>query len=546
KLSLVYITGRDLVRTVKAGCINLEHNRDKVDLLNVFPVPDGDTGTNMYLTLLSAVKEGEKHQDESLGKVAKAISMGSLMGARGNSGVILSQIFRGLAKTLEGNESASAADLALALKAGADTAYKAVMKPVEGTILTVIREIARRCENEAKKQDDIVAVLMAGIQTGQEVLKRTPTMLPILKEAGVVDSGGQGLIYFLEGAVEGLAQEKDIALDVYREKSASANQLLNREIDIEFMYCTEVLIKGSDLQTDDIQDHLAPLGDSMLVVGGDDIVKVHIHSNHPGKVLETCLQFGTLSDIKINNMVEETHEHLNNWAELENRSQTSLPVYAKNVGLVAVGSGDGIIEILKSLGVDQVVEGGQTMNPSTEDLLHACEEIDAPGIIILPNNGNIIMAARQVPELIDKKIEIVATKSVMQAVTALVAYDPAGDLEKVAMAMDEEMQVVKYAEVTHAVRNTTINGLDIKEGNIIGMINGDIEVVGNEPAETVTGLLRKMVDEDSELITIFYGDDISEEEAMALKQVLEEPFNECELEIHYGGQPHYSYLLSVE
>lgn len=545
-MSLVYITGRDLVRTVKAGCINLEHNRDKVDLLNVFPVPDGDTGTNMYLTLLSAVKEGEKHQDESLGKVAKAISMGSLMGARGNSGVILSQIFRGLAKTLEGNESASAADLALALKAGADTAYKAVMKPVEGTILTVIREIARRCESEAKKQDDIVAVLMAGIQTGQEVLKRTPTMLPILKEAGVVDSGGQGLIYFLEGAVEGLAQEKDIALDVYREKSASANQLLNRDIDIEFMYCTEVLIKGSDLQTDDIQDHLAPLGDSMLVVGGDDIVKVHIHSNHPGKVLETCLQFGTLSDIKINNMVEETHEHLNNWAELENRSQTSLPVYAKNVGLVAVGSGDGIIEILKSLGVDQVVEGGQTMNPSTEDLLHACEEIDAPGIIILPNNGNIIMAARQVPELIDKKIEIVATKSVMQAVTALVAYDPAGDLEKVAMAMDEEMQVVKYAEVTHAVRNTTINGLDIKEGNIIGMINGDIEVVGNEPAETVTGLLRKMVDEDSELITIFYGDDISEEEAMALKQVLEEPFNECELEIHYGGQPHYSYLLSVE
>lgn len=544
-MSLVYITGKDLVRTVKAGCIKLEHNRDKVDLLNVFPVPDGDTGTNMYLTLLSAVKEGEKHQDETLGKVAKAISMGSLMGARGNSGVILSQIFRGLAKVLEGKEKASAADLALALKAGADTAYKAVMKPVEGTILTVIRDIARSCEIEAKKQDDIVAVLMNGILTGRETLKMTPTMLPILKEAGVVDSGGQGLIYFLEGAVEGLAQEKDIPLDVYWEQSVSTNQRFHKEIDLEFMYCTEVLIKGSNLETDDIKDHLAPLGDSMLVVGGDDIVKVHIHSNHPGKVLETCLQFGALSDIKINNMLEETHEHLNNWAEIENQDPTAQ-ISAKNLGLVAVGAGDGIIEVLKSLGVDKVVEGGQTMNPSTEDLLHACEQVNAQRIIILPNNSNIIMAAQQVKELIQKDIQIVPTKSVMQAVTALVAYDPSGKLDEVAMAMDEEMQVVKYAEVTHAVRNTTIKGLDIKEGNIIGMINGEIEVVGSGLSEIVTGLLNKMIDEDSELITIFYGDDIAKESAMTLKQQLTELFAQCELEMHYGGQPHYSYLLSVE
>jgi DAK2 domain fusion protein YloV len=543
---LVYITGKDLVRTVKAGCIKLEHNRDKVDLLNVFPVPDGDTGTNMYLTLLSAVKEGEKHQDESLGKVAKAVSMGSLMGARGNSGVILSQIFRGLAKVLEGKETANAAELALALKAGSDTAYKAVMKPVEGTILTVVREIARRCEAEAKKQNDIVAVLMSGIETGRETLKKTPTMLPILKEAGVVDSGGQGLIYFLEGAVEGLAQDKEIALDVYREKAVSANQLLNKEIDIQFMYCTEVLIKGSSLETNDIKDHLSPLGDSMLVVGGDDIVKVHIHSNHPGKVLETCLQFGMLSDIKINNMVEETHEHLNNWAELEEQNEPAVKALGKNVGLVAVGAGDGIIEILKSLGVDRVVEGGQTMNPSTQDLLRACDEIEAAGIIILPNNSNIIMAARQVRELTDKKVEIIPTKSVMQAVTALVAYDPCGELDQVAKAMNEEMQVVKYAEVTHAVRNTTINGLEIKEGDIIGMINGDIEVAGNNEPEIVTGLLHKMVDENSELITIFYGDDVSEQDAMFLKNQLEELFDDCEVEVHYGGQPHYSYLLSVE
>lgn len=545
-MSLVYITGKDLVRTIKAGCIKLEHNRDKVDLLNVFPVPDGDTGTNMYLTLLSAVKEGEKHQDEPLGKVAKAISTGSLMGARGNSGVILSQIFRGMAKILEGKNRANAAELAQALKSGSDTAYKAVMKPVEGTILTVIRDIARSCEAEARKQQDIVAVLMAGIETGHQTLKKTPTMLPILKEAGVVDSGGQGLLYFLEGAVEGLAQEKEIALDEYREKTVSGNQLLNKPVEITFGYCTEVLIKGSNLETDDIKDHLAPLGDSMLVVGGDDIVKVHIHSNHPGKVLETCLQFGALSDIKINNMIEETHEHLNNWAELEQQNNSVPAKPAKNVGLVAVGAGDGIIEILKSLGVDEVVEGGQTMNPSTEDLLKACEEVNAPGIIILPNNSNIIMAATQVKDLCSKAIDIVPTKSVMQAVTALVAYDPAGVQEKVAKAMQEEMQVVKYAEITHAVRNTTINGLDIKEGNIIGMINGQFEAVGDQPAQVVIELLQKMTNEDSELITIFYGEGISEQDAAELKQQLAEMFNECELEIHYGGQPHYSYLLSVE
>lgn len=544
-MSLVYITGKDLVRTVKAGCIKLEHNRDKIDLLNVFPVPDGDTGTNMYLTLLSAVKEGEKHQEESLGKVAKAISMGSLMGARGNSGVILSQIFRGMAKVLEGKDQANAADLAQALKSGADTAYKAVMKPVEGTILTVIRDIARSCELEARKQQDLVAVLMTGIEAGHETLKKTPTMLPILKEAGVVDSGGQGLICFLEGAVEGLAQEKDIQL-VYREKMVSSNQLLTKPVDLEFGYCTEVLIKGSRLEINDIKDHLTPLGDSMLVVGGDDIVKVHIHSNHPGKVLETCLQFGALSDIKINNMVEETHEHLNNWAELESRDSSASARPTKDVGLVAVGAGAGIIEILKSLGVDEVVEGGQTMNPSTEDLLKACEQVNAPGIIILPNNSNIIMAARQVKELMDREIEIVPTKSVMQAVTALVAYDPAGPLDQIARAMEEEMQVVKYAEVTHAVRNTTINGLEIKEGDIIGMINGEIEAVGQEHAGVVTELLHKMTDEDSELITIFYGEGITGDAATELKHQLEELFEQCELEVHYGGQPHYSYLLSVE
>jgi DAK2 domain fusion protein YloV len=342
-------------------------------MLNVFPVPDGDTGTNMYLTLLSAVKEGEKNSREPLGKVAKAISMGSLMGARGNSGVILSQIFRGMAKVLENREQANALDLALALRAGADTAYKAVMKPVEGTILTIAREVARVCETRAREGDDILATLLAGVQEGYKTLDRTPSMLPILKEAGVVDAGGTGLLIFLEGVIDGLAQEKDIRLDEYKEKLAPAEKKRPGEalLKLEFQYCTEVLIKGQGLEADDIKDHLQPLGDSMLVVGGDEIIKVHIHSNHPGKVLETCLQFGSLGDIKINNMLEEVHEHINNWEAPNN-------TYAKKIGLVAVGAGAGIVEILSSLGVDGIVEGGQTMNPSTEDLLNACNNVDAP------------------------------------------------------------------------------------------------------------------------------------------------------------------------
>ena len=543
-MSLVYIDGNDLVRSIKAGCIKLEHNRDSVDLLNVFPVPDGDTGTNMYLTLLSAVKEGEKNLNQPLSKVARAISMGSLMGARGNSGVILSQIFRGFARTLEGKETANAMDLALALKSGAQTAYEAVMKPVEGTILTVIREIASTCETEARKDSDIVATLLAGITTGYTTLERTPYLLPILKEAGVVDAGGQGLIYFLEGMVEGLAQEKEIELSDYREKMAPvATDIVTRQdIKLEFQYCTEVLIKGLEMNIEDIKDHLRPLGDSMLVVGDDELVKVHIHSNHPGKVLETCLQWGQLSDIKINNMLEEVHEHINNWENtgLANTSKS------KKLGLVAVGVGEGIIEVLKSLGVDIVVEGGQTMNPSTEDLLNACNQVNAESVIIFPNNSNIIMAAQQVVELSNKQVVVVPTKSIMQAITALIAYDPEGEPEEIAAAMIDEMQQVKYAEVTHAVRNSSINGLSIKDGDIIGILGGEITVTSSSPEDVLLKLLEKMVDDESSLITFFFGDEINEDEASKVNDTIVERYSDCDVEYHFGGQPHYSYLVSVE
>ncbi len=536
-MSLTYITGNDFIRSIKAGCIKLEHNRESVDLLNVFPVPDGDTGTNMYLTLMSAVREGEKNRDKPLGKLAKSISMGSLMGARGNSGVILSQIFRGMAKVLESKEQAGAVDLARSLKTGADTAYEAVMKPVEGTILTVSREIGRACEAEAQKNDDIVAVLLAGIEAGHATLARTPSMLPILKEAGVVDAGGRGFLFFLEGFVEGLAQEREIKLEQYRE-STSGTTTPTAIIELDFQYCTEVLVKGQDLDPLDLRDHLAPLGDSLLVVGGDDLLKVHVHSNHPGKVLETCLQWGQLSDIKINNMLEEVHE--NRLVMEESRPKT------KDIGLVAVAAGDGVADILESLGVDILVQGGQTMNPSTEDLLNACNQVDAQSIIILPNNSNIIMAAQQVVELCDKKVLVVPTRSIMQAITVLIAYNSEGDIEEIAEEMNSHIDNVLYGEVTYAVRDSAVNGLNIKEGDTIGLIQDKVVLTSADPDTAVAGLLREMLGEDSELITLLYGEGISEDGAQSLKESLQQDYPDKEIEVHYGGQPHYSYWLSVE
>lgn len=545
-MSLMRINGRDLVRSVKSGCIKLEHNRDRVDRLNVFPVPDGDTGTNMYLTLLSAVKEGEKNLDKPLGKVSRAVSMGALMGARGNSGVILSQVFRGMARILDGKDDADALELAQAFKAGADTAYEAVMKPVEGTILTVLREIAAGCEAEAKKNQDIVAVLLAGLKAGEIALAKTPSQLPILREAGVVDAGGQGFVYFLEGIVEGLAREKDIELGEYRKPDLPQEErrLSTELVSLDFQYCTETLIKGVALQVDDIRDHLQPLGDSMLVVGGDELVKVHIHSNHPGKVLETCLQFGQLSDIKINNMLEEVHEHIHEWQAEDSSAGPGEP--SRKIGLVAVAVGDGVVEILKSLGVDVVVEGGQTMNPSTEDLLIACEAVPAQAVILLPNNSNVIMAAKQAVELANRPLRILPTRSVMQAVTALIAFDPEGELDEIMAAMQEAMEQVQYGEVTHAVRDSQVNGLEIKAGDAIGLVADVIVLRADGEDEAVEKVLQQMVNEDSQLITVFYGSDMGPDQVAALQAKVGELFPDCELEIHYGGQPHYSYLLAVE
>lgn len=543
------IDGRDLVRVVKAGCIKLEQNREEVNLLNVFPVPDGDTGTNMYLTLLSAVKEGEKNADESLGKVAKAISMGSLMGARGNSGVILSQIFRGIAKVLENKETIDAMTMADALKSGTETAYKAVMKPVEGTILTVIRSVADACQCEAEKDNDLMSTLLYGIQEGYKTLEKTPQMLPVLKEAGVVDAGGQGLLYFLQGVVEGIASEKDLDFAAYRTRISVKDEqaAVTETVNLDYLYCTELLIKGSGLDAEVIKDRLGSLGDSMLVVGEDELVKVHIHSNHPGKVLETALRYGQISDVKINNMAEEVHENKLIKEELARAAETVATVVEDRIGVVAVAAGEGVAEILASLGVEEIVQGGQTMNPSAEDLLNACMRINTSKVIILPNNGNIILAAEQVTHLCtEKQVAVVPTKSVMQAIAALISFTTDADLEEVVEEMKEEMSRVQYGEITFAVRDSAMNGLDIKTGDILGLVNGKICCKAEGRDEALDQILERMMNEEAEIITLLYGDGVTEEEAEATQVRVSEKYEGCEIELHYGGQAYYAYLVSVE
>ncbi len=559
-MKLKTMNGVDLVRALKGGCANLEKHRDQVDMLNVFPVPDGDTGTNMFLTISSATKEAEKSKQSFLGKVIKPVSVGSLMGARGNSGVILSQIFRGLSKELEQKEIAEAKDFAKALKSGADTAYKAVMKPVEGTILTVIREVARAAEERVESTDDILEVLRFSIRAGNDVLQKTPQMLPALKEAGVVDSGGQGLLFFLEGFLASLAKESETELTETsgvhiseKEQTSSADSDINPDIALEFQYCTEMLIKGSCLDADEIKAELHPLGDSMLVVGGNELVKVHIHSNHPGQVLECGLRFGALSDIKINNMLEEVHERKMNFQEetteeltTNTDSENSLSQVEKKIGLVAVAAGDGIVNILKSLGVDEVVHGGQTMNPSTEDILNACNHVMAENIIILPNNSNIIMAANQVKDICSKKVAVLPTKNVTQAIAALIAFQPEADLEEVEESMLEEMSRVTYGELTSAVRDSQVDGVEVKNGDYIGLIEGHIKIDGQDKETVLFELIHQMIQEDSEIMTILYGAEVSVEEAEEIEEKLQETFDWCEVEMHYGGQAHYDYLISVE
>lgn len=537
------------------GAKNLEAKKEWINELNVFPVPDGDTGTNMTLTIMSAAREVGGMEQIEMGELAKAISSGSLRGARGNSGVILSQLLRGFTKGIKEYKELDAVLIANAMEKGVETAYKAVMKPKEGTILTVARGAADKACELAESADDLEMFFRAIIEYADEVLSRTPDMLPVLKEAGVVDSGGQGLVQVLKGAFDAF-MGKEIDYTIEAGPAATVTKPgAQAEADIKFGYCTEFIVmlnKGYNEEKEhEFKSYLESIGDSIVVVSDDDIVKVHVHTNDPGLAIQKALTYGALSRMKIDNMREEHQEKLIKDAaklavqQKQEAEATKAP--KKECGFISVSIGAGIGEIFKGLGVDYLIEGGQTMNPSTEDMLNAIEKVNAQNIFIFPNNKNIILAANQAQSLIkDKNVFVIPTKTVPQGIAALINFVPDRPVEENASAMMEGIENVKTGQVTYAVRDTHIDDKDIHEGDIMGIGDKTILSVGRDIAQTTKDMIAQMVDEDSELISVYYGEDMKEEDANALASWLEKEYPDCDIEVHFGGQPIYYYVVSVE
>ena len=541
-----YIKAKAFREMFVSGANNLQNSKDLVDKLNVFPVPDGDTGTNMSLTISYAMKELEKVGEDDITKIAKALSKGSLMGARGNSGVILSQIIRGIGKSVEGKDKLSTTDLAKALKGGSDTAYKAVIKPVEGTILTVIRETAEYAIKLAKRENDIEKFLGKVVREANVSLENTPNLLKNLKDAGVVDSGGKGLTLILEGFYLAIVGKSVVPATAEKSelKNVSLSSADNTSTeDIKFGYCTEFILESDKIDDAGIRDIMLGYGDSLAVVGDEGVIKVHVHTNEPGNVLQEALKYGQLLTIKIENMRMQHENILEGVAE---NAEYEEPVEEKEFAFISTSMGDGLASIFKDFGVDHVIEGGQTMNPSTEDFMKAIDKIHAKNIFILPNNSNIIMAANQAKELSDKNIIVIPTKNIPQAVSALVGFNPEATAEENEANMIESLSYVKSGQVTFAVRDTVMNGIEIREGNIIGIAEKELIAAGDEVDEVTKELVEKLVDEDSAIITLFYGEDVTEEQAEELRGELEEKFEDIDVELYYGGQPLYYYLISVE
>ena len=534
---------KKIQRYVCFRCNNLQNNKDLVDKLNVFPVPDGDTGTNMSLTISYAIKELAKVQNDNVTDIGKALSKGSLMGARGNSGVILSQIIRGIAKSVEGKENLNVVDLANAFKNGSDTAYKAVIKPIEGTILTVVRESGEYAEKIAQEDMDMIEFLELVVEKANESLNKTPELLKALKEAGVVDSGGKGLVLIYEGMLSSLKGNNIELVEggISSDTNVSVEQNISTE-DIKYQYCTEFILETNKVDDLTVRERFMKYGDSLAVVGDEGVIKVHVHTNDPGLAIQEALSYGQLLTIKVENMKLQ-HEN----KVLKEAAQTEeVHVEEKEYGFIATSMGDGLAQIFRDFGVDHIIEGGQTMNPSTEDFMKAIEKLNAKNIIILPNNSNIIMAANQAKELSDKNIVVIPTKNVPQAFAALVTFDGDADIAENEANMMEALSTVKSGQVTYAVRDTVINDVEVKEGNIIGIAEGKLLSAGDKVDEITTDLIEKLVDEDSAIITLFYGEDTSKEDAQALRDALEENFEDVDVELHYGGQPLYYYLISVE
>lgn len=539
-----------LSRMFLAGAKNLEAKKEWINELNVFPVPDGDTGTNMTLTIMAAANEVSQMNDVTMDKLAKAISSGSLRGARGNSGVILSQLLRGFTKSVAKEETLNCLSIARAMEKGVETAYKAVMKPKEGTILTVAREAAAKAVELAEECDDLQSFFEDVLTQAEATLERTPEMLPVLKEAGVVDSGGQGLLEVYRGAFDAfLGKEIDYTFEAVPVKTVT-KAAPQTEADIKFGYCTEFIILLNNTMSQDeenaFKEYLMSIGDSIVVVADDEIVKVHVHTNDPGLAIQRALTYGQLSRMKIDNMREEHQEKLIKDAEKQAQMQIeSTPL--KEVGFISVSIGEGVKEIFTELGVDYLIEGGQTMNPSTEDMLNAIDQVHAKTIFILPNNKNIILAANQAQALTeDKEIIVIPTKTIPQGITAVINYVPEKSAKENAEVMVEEIQNVKTGQITYAVRDTHIDDKEIHEHDIMGIGDHGILAVGSEVASVAEETVAAMMDDDAELISIYYGEDVNEDEAEELASRIEEAYPDCDVELNFGGQPIYYYVISVE
>lgn len=533
-----------------SGANNLYNKRKIVDDLNVFPVPDGDTGTNMSMTVISMAKTLEEHISSSVTTVASSMSFSTLRGARGNSGVILSQFFRGMAKKLKGVNECNSIEFAQALKEGVDTAYRAVMNPTEGTILTVSKEVAIGAVIASNIDDDFVEMLEKAVARGNKALIKTTDMLPALKQANVVDAGGQGWMYILEGALEflttGAIIEVSTAEEPPKTKVVSKLKVLNENI--KYMYCTEFIIekKNSKVNVDIFRESIKSKGDSMLVIDDDEIIKVHIHTNNPGFVLERANKLGDMINIKIDNMKHQHESILDDIDEQDEVTEHIKESVKKEFAFVSICTGNGIADIFKDLHVDTVIEGGQTMNPSTDDILTAVSKLNADTIYVLPNNKNIILAANQAKDICDKNIIVISTKSVVEGISAMLAFESNKNAEENEKRMIKAIGKVKTGQVTYAVRDTVVNGKSISEGNILGINGSDICRVGESPDDVCAMLLEDMSDEDSEFVNIYYGSEINKDTANELVEFLEEEYPELEISIKYGGQPLYYYIISVE
>lgn len=544
------IDGALLKKALKGAAGLLEKNKEEVNSLNVFPVPDGDTGTNMSLTIKSAVKQGLNAEEDDTYMIALAASQGSLMGARGNSGVILSQLFRGFASGIKGKTKIDVPTLAEGLKQASDTAYKAVMKPTEGTILTVARECGEYAISISRREKDILSFLKKVIDHGNEALARTPDMLPVLKQAGVVDAGGKGYMYVLLGAYYALTGIEEFHEETIEEKSKDLEHVHREPIDTDdiiYGYCTEFMINTKYKEIDKLREELSVDADSLLVVGGDGIIKVHVHTNNPGLVLQKGLSLGELSDIKIDNMRYQHEEVLlkDELAQMENGEDTKQEVN-KEYSFVSVSIGKGIDKVFKELNVDYIVSGGQTMNPSTEDILKAIESTQGKNVFILPNNKNIILAAEQTKELSDRNVIVLPTRSIPEGIGALLAFDETKSVEENTEAMIDSISYIQTGQVTYAVRDTEVNNNKINKDDIIGLSNGDIVASGKEINHVAEELIEKMMDEDISIITIFYGDNIEEDKVNELSSWLEERYEDVDIEVIFGGQPLYYYIFSLE